>query len=174
MRNPTFRTALVPLVAAIIASTLHSFFPGIGGFFALLVGTMTIIGWMATVLVLIGVGAFRRRWKSAGLSLLILTCVSPVSLAVFALSGDFVHLLLLYPYYLSKIHQDGEIANEPVRFAWGDDAVSVLDGARLRVLIYDTSGEIASAMGQIKREDGLIVSTRHLIGNFYIENADTP
>jgi hypothetical protein len=135
---------------------------------------MTIIGWTVTFLALTAIAAFRRHWTRAGSSLLVLACAAPISLAVLVLSGDYVHLLMLYPYYLSKIHQSSETAKAPVRFAWGDDAVSVLDGIRLRILIYDPSDETASAIGQIKRQEGLVISTWRLAGDFYIQEANTP
>jgi hypothetical protein len=92
-------------------------------------------------------------------------------LIIALISGDYLHLLTLYPYYRHKIAESSE---RPVRFPWGDAAVMATDGMHLRILIHDESGTTRAAVGtEIHGPEGFWVSTDHLLWNFFLEEAYT-
>ena len=93
------------------------------------------------------------------------------------ISGDYVHLAVLYPHYRTVIAEKGGGLTAPVTFPWGDDAVSVMDGMRLINLVYDASPTTAKYVGQIRDDpdiEGFKNYTRHMVGNFYLEEVYTP
>lgn len=87
-------------------------------------------------------------------------------------SGDYVHLFMLSPYYLSAISKNTE---RPVRFYWGDEALMIWDGFQLRTLVYDGRGksteELSKELDTERRKEGLSSETTRLFGNFFVEHA---
>jgi hypothetical protein len=74
---------------------------------------------------------------------------------------------MLYPYYAVKIRAHSDWQSKEIKFGWGDEAVTALDGTRKRVLIYDASG--MTIVGD--RPDpgtGLRLNIQHFIGDFYL------
>ena len=80
--------------------------------------------------------------------------------------GDYIHLVVFYPYYLWVIGS----RSEPVRFSWGDSAIVVTDGLRLHVLVYDPTGASEKNVGVERQFERLYTSTQHLIGPFFVEH----
>ena len=82
--------------------------------------------------------------------------------------GDFIHLAIFYPYYLSAVglHQ------EPLKFDWGDSALFVTDGLQAHTLVYNPTGASDKNVGVLERSpsSGLMIYTRHLVGPFFIED----
>jgi hypothetical protein len=87
----------------------------------------------------------------------------------FLLSGDYVHLAVMYPYYVVKIRSHPDWQSKEVRFDWGDDAVTALDGLLLKVLVYDASGKIVVGDRPDLGGGEVTVNIQHFIGNFYLE-----
>ncbi len=85
------------------------------------------------------------------------------------LAGDYVHLAINYPRYRRVIDQT---QTRPVRFAWGDYAVTILDGLQLRVLVFNESGPPAPEAIEAERGRDTVSVTR-LIGPFYLESIST-
>jgi hypothetical protein len=158
----------IPLAIAVLTSTVMSFIAGPGWILALLLGALSFIGWAVALLVSTIRAAIRRHWRSAAL----LSCAFVGALPlvfVGILSGDYVHLALMYPYYAVQIRQYPDWQAKETRFSWGDEAVTVLDGIRLRTLVYDASGKTVVGDRPDPKVGGLRLNTRRLIGNFYLE-----
>jgi hypothetical protein len=164
----------LPIFAAVVASTLNSFFPGPSGFLCLFTGVAVVLFWLLAAVLKLGIDLCRGQWMSLGRRSIVIATSAPLVGFAF-LSGDYLHLFALYPYYMPKIAAAPE---EVVRFAWGDDAVTVLDGIQLRVLVHDGSGMTKAAVG-VERPgpeglEGLRVNTSHLIGDFFLETTSSP
>jgi hypothetical protein len=142
-----------------------SLFPGPGGFLLVLVAGLFVVAWFLFVLVAVLNDAFRRRWRRATLRLVAIIAVLPLTFLA-ARSGDYFHLALLYPRYRQQI---AATPNRPVRFDWGDQAVTVLDGMQQRTLVYDESGRTPASFAH-RDSNGFFITTRHLIGNFFLED----
>jgi hypothetical protein len=158
----------IPLAIAVLASTVKSFIEGPWWILAALFGALVLIGWTVVLLASTIRALFRRNWKRAAF----LPCVFVCSLPLFfvgARSGDYVHLAVMYPYYVAKIRSHPDWQSKEVRFYWGDEAVTVLDGLRARALIYDASGKIVVGDRPDPDQADLRTNVQHLFGNFYIE-----
>jgi hypothetical protein len=159
------RSASIPIGAAILGGTAKSVFPGPPAFPVVLIGVLTVLIWT-----LIGVGKLifdlcHRRWLISGARLLQITACLPLAV-IGAASGDYVHIALFYPSYRMTIAKSPD---GPVRFPWGDAALTVLDGMHFRTLVFDRGGATEAVLGRQLGPDGLPKFTRHLIGNFYLE-----
>ncbi len=89
------------------------------------------------------------------------------------MSGDYIHLAAMYPKYHFVVSNDPEGQSKPISFPWGDAAITVLDGIQLRILVYDATSLTQGKVGNVwqNQETGLKIYTRHLLGNFFIEDA---
>jgi len=157
--------ACIPIGAAILGGTAMSVFPGPLGVLVLLIGFLVVLIWA-----LIGVGKLifdlcHRRWLASGARLLQITACLPLALFC-AVSGDYIHLALFYPSYRITI---AKTPDGPVRFPWGDAAVTVGDGIHFRVLVFDRSGATEAVLGRRPGPEGLSTITNHLVGRFYME-----
>jgi len=140
--------------------------PGPLGFLSRVIGLLSIVAWGITILVSIVRALFRRNWNRAVGFPAIVICALPL-IFIGAISGDYVHLTVLSPSYVYKIRQQPDWPSRETRFGWGDDAITVLDGMQLKVLVYDPTGKTQVGEGP-GPDGGLRTSTRHLIGNFYL------
>jgi hypothetical protein len=165
-RTRLFTLLFVPLAAALSVGAIGSFLPGAPAILAFLLGAMTLVAWLVTVVVRFTKAALRRNWRDAA------TLVAAIGLAfpstILGMSaGDYIHLAILYPYYLARIDPNSKEAI----FPWGDEAVSAIDSSRFRSLVYDVSGQTAE--GERRNGDARI-TTSHLVGRFYIRLVDFP
>jgi|ERR1700733_4859122 hypothetical protein len=156
----------IPLTITVLASTVKSFIAGPWWIFAMLLGALSLAGWIVVLLASTIRAVVRRNWKRAALLPCAFVCSLPL-IVLGVLSGDYVHLAVMYPYYAVKIrsHPDWQ----EVRFDWGDDAVTALDGLLARVLIYDASGKIVVGDRPDLGGGEVRVNIQHFIGNFYLE-----
>lgn len=161
-----FRWAWFPVSVAIASSTALSFVPGAWGLLASLLGLLAIGIWVVVLLISAIRALVQRNGKRAAALPIVLLGSLPLIL-LGARSGDYVHLAALYPYYISKIHEQPDWNAKDIQFAWGDGAVSVLDGMQLNVLVYDATGKTVVGDGP-GPEAGVRSKVRHLIGNFYL------
>jgi hypothetical protein len=164
MLRSVSRWAATPWAIAVIASTAHSFAPGL---LAIILGLLAIVAWAVALLVSTTRALFRKTWKRAVALPGAFICAVPL-IVLGALSGDYVHLAMLYPYYVAKVHEHSDWQTKEVRFAWGDDAITVLDGPQLRVLVYDASGKTVVGDRPDPETGGLRVDAQHLVGSFYL------
>jgi hypothetical protein len=165
---PLFRAARFPILLSCLAGALKSFFPGPLGFLFVVVTGLTLVGWWLVGIMKLGANLFQRRWR-AGVGRVLLLAASIPLVGIGFRSGDYVHLVALYPYYLYRIEQTPK---RPVAFEWGDAAVTVVDGLHLRTLLYDDSGETRAQVGVGRRhpeEEGLWIETSHFVGNFFLQ-----
>lgn len=159
------RPLSAPLVLACASSSLLSFFPGPLFLLLLLVGALVLLPWLATLLILAIAALVQGAWMRFGASCVRLAAFVPVVL-VGLFSGDYVHLVLLYPHYRAVIAQH---PGEVVRFPWGDAAATVLDGIQLIFLVYDPTDGGQRADQPIPGDELRTARRKHLIGRFYVE-----
>ena len=168
--NPRVRAVLFLFGVSLAESTLWSMSPSPWDFLVFIIAI--IITFIIIIMVLFGAGRdlVEIRWRLLCERLILLAVIAPVMLAGGQL-GDYVHLAILYPYYHQQIAQTPK---RPVRFSWGDQAVTVLDGLRMRILLYDDTG--ATTVTAIKKQDGegICTARQHLILNFFIEEVTAP
>jgi hypothetical protein len=165
-RGSRYRALWLPTVASISGGALWSIFPGPLGFLFLVVTKLTILVWWMVGVTKISIVVLHRQWSILAGRFFVFIVSIPIIYAGFA-CGDYIHLVTFYPFYWQRI--DGKAVG-PVRFPWGDEAVSVLDGLQFHTLVYDGSGSTKVGFGaDSKYFEALRTSTRHLIGNFYIE-----
>ncbi len=164
--NPRVRTALFLFGVSLTGSTLWSVFAGPLGFLLLMISLLIVAVSLIAVLSGVVSALFGRQWRLFGERLIVLVVAAPVVVTGTRL-GDYVHLALLYPYYRENIAQTSK---RPVRFYWGDQAVSVLDGLQLRSLLYDDTGVTTVTTTQERDDQGLCTFRQHLMVNFFIES----
>lgn len=99
--------------------------------------------------------------------LLVLAGIWPLLAGLF-LSGDYVHLALMYPAYASRIRA-AEAQHGQASFAWGGTGFAGIASSE-RALVYDATGQLAREVGvrPYPHEAGVWTSTNHLVGKFYI------
>jgi hypothetical protein len=161
------RWVSIPFTIAILASTVKSFIAGPWWILAMLLGVLSLIGWTIVLLASTIRAVFRRNWKRASLLPSFVCSLPLIFLGI--LSGDYIHLAVMYPYYAVKIRSHPDWQSKEVRFDWGDEAVTALDGIRARVLIYDASGKTVVGDRPDLSSDGIRVNVQHFTGNFYLE-----
>jgi hypothetical protein len=163
-RKPVSYVPWLPTAAAFAGSTLWSFFPGPVGFLFGLAAAIAIVLWLVIVICRFLIGMVRRHWRNTAARFVQITLAVPL-VGMGVLSGDYVHLALAYPYYLQQLATRPE---RPLRFAWGDRALTVLEGTDFRTLIYDSSRTTPIVRGE-KDQEGLFTTTQHFVGPFYLE-----
>ena len=157
----------IPLAIAVLASTVKSFIAGPWWIFVWLLGILSIAVWTVVLLASALRAVIRHNWNRAALLSCAFVCAPP--LIIFgANAGDNIHLAVMYPYYAVKIRSHPDWQSKQVRFGWGDEAVTVLDGTRTRVLIYDASGKTAVGDRPDPDVGGIRINIRHFVGNFYL------
>jgi len=97
-----FRGCSFPLVTVYSFAVFNSFNPAGGQFLAFVV-MLALVVWLIIVLCLMAVRALRRNWRGSARALLMIVGIWPffVTAKVF---GDYVHLAVMYPFYVSKLH----------------------------------------------------------------------
>lgn len=156
---------LLPLAIALVAGTTFSLSP-ITGFLFLFAGLMTLIVWAVVISILIVSAARRHAWRRAISLFAILVVVWPAILPLLA-AGDYLHLVLLYPYYCATIGNADKAA-----FAWPVGGIAG-GPVQARTLVYDTTPETARELGtHSKIIEGLggpiTFTTTRLMGHFYL------
>ena len=169
--NPHTRIMCLSIMASSLSSVLRSFFPGPLGFFCQATIISILLVYWLIALSLVIVAGLSKQWMDFALRAVSLA--ASLSLAFVTLgSGDYLHLLIAYPYYRSVINNT---AGRPIRFYWGDDALIIPDGFQLRTLVYDDSGktekELNKELDTERRKDGFSSETTRLLGNFFMEHA---
>jgi hypothetical protein len=152
IRHPLVRAARFPLLLSCLASALNSVFPGPLGMLFLATAALTLLVWWLIGMIKFGGDLFCKRWLKGTGRVLVAAASAPV-VAIGILSGYYIHLFTLYPYYLYRIeHTQGR----PVAFDWGDGAVTVLDGMGFFLPCYTTIAarrrRWLAATGGVRRE----------------------
>jgi uncharacterized membrane protein len=151
-----------PFAFAALLSMCASLFPRTG-FFLALFGLPVLVLWTFRVVR----RATSVEWeRSRFLSLLMLPAllVGIFGTAAGIAAGDYLHVIVAYPEYVLGIQESPQ---SPARFLWGDYAVFVTDGLQEKTLIFDPTH--ATIIEERPYGDGLRISTRHLMTDFYLE-----
>ncbi len=139
--------------------------------FLILFMLLVCINAMASVvlLALAAASLFDHRW---GNGIRALPAIAWLVLLVpfTAIAGDYVHFLLMAPYYAWTILHTPGWDRKPIEFVWGDAAMFVTDGLQVRTLVFDLSGTTGKLVDHVlpAAEKGLGVSTTHFLGPFYM------
>ena len=165
---PTYRkiTSLItfPVLGALALSVVHSFSPMLGLLLIPFV-VLAVAAWAAIMLYRAVAAAFRRSWRGSLQILLVVAVATPLA-GIALLSGDYVHLAIMYPVYASVIRNN---QRSETSFSWGGTGFAGSANS-VRVLVYDQVGTLASKIGvtPLADEPGVSVFTTHLTGHFYI------
>jgi hypothetical protein len=154
--------------ALLLSGAFASIYPGFGTFVAILV-MLAAVG-SALLGIVRSLSALIRRQLDQSVNYIINAILIVLLIIPCIGAGDYIHLALFYPYYATMISKN-ESKTVPVKFIWGDSALFVTDGMQLHTLIYDPSGASNKFVGQ--SPGGSMsgrVSTRHLIGPFFVED----
>ena len=164
----SLRPILLPIAVALPMGVVYSFWPAFAFFLLRPLWLILVLGWLIWAIWRI-VGAARRRgWRSVlSLAFVLVLALPAGSYLNGPVIGDYVHLLLLYPYYRAKIDASRDHANKPLEFYWGADGLSI--AGDMRWLVYDPTGKI---LGEAQHNNGNGIDTeiKHLIGNFYVRH----
>ncbi|MGB9152506.1 MAG: hypothetical protein WCD70_05405 [Alphaproteobacteria bacterium] len=156
----------VPAVLSFVVGCVTSIWP----FSVLLLFPLAIpilTGWAVSFLM----KTVRLAWKKDVAASLAFLCVFAISLPAMKVcfqAGDYVHVAVLYPHYLSKI-SDPVNNPSPIDFPW--DSSGMPGSSQLeRTLEYDGSDRLMQNVGSIKVQENPEIweTTRHLIGHFYL------
>lgn len=109
--------------------------------------------------------AFLRSWRGSLHRLLVIAVATPLA-GIALLSGDYVHLAIMYPVYASAIRNNQQ---SEATFSWGSTGFAGSANS-MRVLVYDQRGTLGSKIGvaPLADEPSISVFTTHLTGHFYI------
>jgi hypothetical protein len=162
-----FRSLFVPFGLACFGSSVLSLFPGVFGAMVAFGSVLAALIWLFIKLGGIIWAAFGRRWRRMALRFFQAALSLPL-LVVGLVSGDYVHIAIMYPYYIAVIRAH---PGKPVSFPWGDQAVFVTDGLQFRTLIYDPDLPSKRIVGIEQRNpvSELRFVTTHVIGKFFLE-----
>jgi hypothetical protein len=163
MAGEILRAVVLPLVSMIILLVVISYLPDDAVGF-LMLETIVLFLWVIAMVGNMIAAAWGRAWNKMLIAAIALIGVWPLMWASW-ISGDYVHLALMYPFYASQITAADAHPSEPIRFGWGQQRTGMI------VLIYDPTGKTLLGDGQNPIEHAISTRTRHLIGNFYIEDS---
>ncbi len=158
------RRAAFPVVTTLVVSVVHSFSPEIG-LLLFAIALLMVGSWGAAMAYRVAAAAWNCAWRDSLQRLMLLASVVLLVVAAF-LSGDYVHLAIMYPVYASQItaNQSGEVA-----FNWGGTGFAG-SGNSERALVYDSGNTLKAEVGvmPLAAEPAVSVSTNHLLGRFYL------
>jgi hypothetical protein len=159
------RRVAFPVVTTLVVSVVHSFSPQIG-LLLFAIALLAIVVWVAVMAYCMVAVAWGRALRDSLQRLMLLASAAALMAAAF-LSGDYVHLAIMYPFYASQIRNvdhSGEIV-----FNWGGTGFGG-SGNSERALVYYPRGTLKAEVGAmpLPAEPAVSVSTNHLLGHFYI------
>jgi hypothetical protein len=122
---------------------------------------IALLVWAVVVIAMFVIAITQRYWRRAISLLVILVAIWPLMFTLICAS-DYIHLFILYPYYRY------EIGDAPEKtFPWG--LFGFVGGSLMaRALIYDVTPKTASQLGTHSAGATLNMTTRRLIGHFYL------
>lgn len=161
------RSACFPLLTAAVVGTLCSFLPILRLPFVV-VGLLVALAWLAKSLAQVVRSVRRRHWLRATSLIAISVAAWPVMAFLMVVGGDYIHLVLAYPYYATHGAVGGGVS-KLMDFSWGGTGFAG-SGAPWRTLVYDPTDAVASAVGgaRVPEEPAVRRSVQHLAGHFYV------
>jgi hypothetical protein len=156
------RAATLPLVSMIVLLVVISYLPDDEVYF-LMLEIIILFFWVIAMVGNMVAASWGRAWNKTLIIAIALIGVWPF-MWVSWISRDYVHLALMYPFYASRITAADAHPSKPIRFGWG------MQHSGSIALVYDPTGKTLPGDGQDPIEPAISTQTRHLIGNFYIED----
>jgi hypothetical protein len=163
----------LPSVMLIISNILFSFYP-ILDLILFVFLLVFLVFWLIIICFRAALSLLHKLPKKTTSFALSLICLWPTYLAVeFFPIGDYVHLAVMYPEYNKKLASSRKTR---LKFDWG--TFGLLTGG-IRTLIYDPNDklpqenrlkdvELRQKTCRYKGDTCWALSTKHLIGHFYI------
>ncbi len=175
-RLPIGEFSLQLLIALLSASAFYSFAKGCFlplGAFVIIISFMVFAFFIifAIISFVEALGSlFSRDWlraKNRIAKAAVVIFLIPPSL----ITGDYIHLGLCYPYYLATL-RNADRSGVRATFPWGHAALFAGHKFQSEVLVYDPTNKTGLNVGITYRdseEPSLVVNTRRLLGDFYVE-----
>lgn len=158
----TIRPIIHLLLITLTVGTVKSFFPLLGMLF-FIVGCIALGIWVLVSACRIVIWGLRGFWRRACSLISVIGCAALPMAFLMVIGGDYLHLAILYPYYIIEVEHGHEV------FGWG------WDGNIGRSLVYDNKEKLKSNIGKVKiDEDGNQITVYRLVGNFYISEFVMP
>ncbi len=161
------RTSVFSVLVAFLTGVLSSFSPGLGVVILLLqvlFAAMVILFFLVKTVLAIT----RRRGKAAVAFLTAALVIGYVDIfpcaSFFSYVGDFVHLTLLYPYYVSRLKA------KRLEFPWGGSGMVGANQTE-RTLLYDLDETLKSKPSREEFKAGgstIAIDRKKLFGNFFV------
>jgi hypothetical protein len=156
------RSVGFPVLTVLAISVIHSFSP-MTGLLLFPFGLLAVSIWMIVMLSRAAAAVWRRSLWDSCRRLAFVALAMPLAVAAF-LSGDYVHLAVMYPVYANQISSLGGM--DEVAFDWGGTGFTGSANSE-RALVYDPKGAEVGVK-PLAAEPAVSVATNRLLGHFYI------
>lgn len=160
------RAAASPVGATLIYTLLSAFAPMAGFLFKLLAVPVVIVWAVVAVFRIVSVSV-RGDWRSSAVASIVFLGAWPI-MAVTMGSEDYIHLALMYPFYMAEVREAAEDQSMLTVANWGSIGTAV-SAYSDRILIYDGGDEITakSQVRPLPSEPAVKVRTNRLLGRSY-------
>lgn len=158
----TFWSLLPPLITAFLVGTTFTFFTHSDILF-ILAGLIVVPLWALYTIIRIIVSTCYKCWKHAVSQLITLIFAGPLCFAIASYPPNYVHLLVMYPYYSEHIKKDADGKFLLTEFDWGNTGFVGTIGTS-RTLVFDPEDK------PLISEPNTESSTEkwHLFGHYYL------
>ncbi|UJR54774.1 hypothetical protein [Dickeya zeae] len=161
IKSPYWRRLILDCAFMFIFAFIDSFWPGEILTFLLM---FALLIWFTVHVIQLLIAVFRWQWRNIAArigafllsALVLLVCIG---------EQETIHVALLYPIYLKKIHATSNSQNEPLILESSDY------GAGFHAYIYDISGKEVPGLSPHSKFDAMNIYTKHIFGPFFSENA---
>ncbi|WP_253000677.1 hypothetical protein [Dickeya oryzae] len=161
IKSPYFRRLVLDCAFMFIFAFIDSFWPGEILTFLLM---FALLIWFTVRVIQLLIAVFRWQWRNIAArigafllsALVLLVCIG---------EQETIHVALLYPIYLKKIHAASNSQNEPLTLESSDY------GAGFHAYIYDISSKEVPGLSPHSKFDAMNIYTKHIFGPFFSENA---
>ncbi|PXW48106.1 hypothetical protein DFO54_102196 [Erwinia sp. AG740] len=159
IKSPYFRRLFVDCFFLFTLTFIGSFWPGeiltILLMFSLLI-------WFTVRVIQLLIAVFRWQWRNIAARIGAFLLSTLVLLVCFV-GQETIHVALLYPIYLKKIHAASNSQNEPLILESSDY------GLGFHLYVYDVSGKEVPGISHLPEFEKNEVDTKHLFGPFFAE-----
>lgn len=159
IKSPYFRRLIVDCLFLFTLTFIGSFWPGEILTFLLM---FALLIWFTVRVIQLLIAVFRWQWRNIAArigafllsALVLLVCIG---------EQETIHVALLYPIYLKKIHAASNSQNEPLILESSDY------GLGFHTYVYDVSGKEVPGISHLPEFEKSEVDTKHLFGPFFAE-----
>ncbi|QIZ47472.1 hypothetical protein DWV07_11605 [Dickeya zeae] len=161
IKSPYWRRLIVDCLFLFTLTFIGSFWPGEILTFLLV---FALLIWFSVRVIQLLIAVFRWQWRNiaARIGAFLL---SAIVLLVCFVGQETIHVALLYPIYLKKIHAASNSQNERLILESSDY------GLGFHLYVYDMSGKLVPGLSYPPDSEGMQVSTSHIFGHFFSEDA---